>query len=120
MNLEIKKLDNGIIEIEMNGRLDLQGGLEIEAQFKQHSETEKGAILVDMTNVDFISSNGMRLLISNAKALSKQGGKMVLFNPVKLVKSALETAGFNQLIPIHDDYQTACTDLLDPLSTNSP
>ena len=120
MNLEIKTLDNGIIAIEMNGRLDLQGGLDIEAQFKQHSETEKAGILVDMSNVDFISSNGMRLLISNAKALSKQGGKMVLYNPVKLVKSALETAGFNQLIPIHDDYQSACSDLLETMSTHSP
>ncbi len=119
MNLEIKTLDNGLIEIEMNGRLDLQGGLDIEAEFKQHSETEKAGILVDMSNVDFISSNGMRLLISNAKALAKQGGKMVLYHPVDLVQNALETAGFNQLIPIHHDYQSACSDLLDSLSANS-
>lgn len=119
MNLEIKTLDNGIVAIEMIGRLDLQGGLDIEAQFRKHSETEKAGILVDMSNVDFISSNGMRLLISNAKSLSKQGGKMVLYNPVNLVKSALETAGFNQLIPIHDDYQSACADLLEALSADS-
>lgn len=119
MNLEIKTLDNGLIEIEMIGRLDLQGGLDIEAEFRQHAETEKAGILVDMSNVDFISSNGMRLLISNAKELAKQGGKMVLYHPVDLVQNALETAGFNQLIPIYHDYQSACSDLLDSLSASS-
>ena len=50
-------------------------------------------------------------MISNAKALTKRGGKMVLFNPSPLVRGALETAGLDHLIPKLNDYQNACEDL---------
>jgi len=50
----------------------------------------------------------MRLLLSNARAQSQRGGLMVLYNPQPLVKDALVTAGFEQLIPMYDDFDKAC------------
>ena len=79
---------------------------------------QKAGVMVDLTNVDFIASIGMRLLILNANELAKRGGKIVLFNPTPLVKGALKTAEFDQLIPIFDDYQSACEDLTTALRTS--
>ena len=112
MKLEIKKLDNGIKHIELTGRMDLGRSILVDDQFTSHAIDQKSGVLVDMTNVNFIASIGMRLLISNAKELSKNGGKLVLFNPSPLVSEAMKTAGFDQLISVFDDYQSACEDLL--------
>ena len=111
MKLEIKTLDNGIKQIELSGRLDLAGSILVDDQFTSHVVSQKVGVLVDLSNVDFIASIGMRLIISNAKELASRGGKIVLFNPTPLVKGALKTAGFDQLISIFDDYQSAYDDL---------
>ncbi len=118
MNLEIKTLDQNIKEIKLTGRLDMQGALAVDSQFTSHTSTQKAGVLVDLSGVEFIASIGMRLLLTNAKALSKRGGKMILLNPTTLVRDALLTAGFEQLIPIFDDYQMAFSELSAALRTD--
>jgi anti-sigma B factor antagonist len=62
---------------------------------------------VDLSEVNFIASIGMRTLISSAKAQAKRGGKIVLFNAQPMVREALETAGVNQVVPLFDDLNSA-------------
>jgi anti-anti-sigma factor len=111
MNLEISTLDDGIKRVNLVGRLDMQGTAEIEDTFLIQTATKKQAVLVDVSGVEFIASIGMRMLLSNAKALVRREGKMVLLNPVPIVKDALKTAGIDELIPVYDDFDAACADL---------
>ncbi len=115
MKLEITTLDNGIKHVELTGRLDLGGSVLVDDQFTSRTIDQKSGVLVDMTNVSFMASVGMRLIISNAKELSEHGGKLVLFNPTPLVREVMATAGFDQLISIYDDFQTACEELLESM-----
>jgi anti-sigma B factor antagonist len=112
MKVEIKVLDNGIKQIILIGRLDIQGTGEVENTFTFQSAVEKAAILVDMSQVDFIASVGMRIFVSNAKALGRRGGKMVIFNPQPLVREVLEKVGINVLVPIYTDFDEACAALM--------
>jgi anti-anti-sigma factor len=111
MKIETKVLDNDIKQITLAGRLDIQGTAAVENSFTYYSATEKAAVLVDMSQVDFISSTGMRMLVSNAKALARRGGKMVVLNPQPLIQEALQTAGIDALTPIYNDFEEACTAL---------
>lgn len=111
MKLEVVQLDNGIKQIKLNGRLDIPGTNEIENSFTAHVASKKAAVLIDMTGVEFIASFGMRILLSNAKALAGRGGKMVLYKPSPMVKEALTVAGINELVPIYDDFDAACAAL---------
>lgn len=108
MRIEHRVLDNGVTLITLDGRLDMQGTQEIDLRFTALTATSKAAIVVDLSQVGFIASIGMRTLLSNAKALGKRGGKMVLYNPVPLVRETLATAGIDALIPMYDDYDQAC------------
>jgi anti-anti-sigma factor len=48
-------------------------------------------VIVDLSGVDFLASMGVRLLLSNAKALGSRGGKMVIErNPPKRVNLSLD------------------------------
>ena len=109
-------LENGIKQISLSGRLDIQGSAAIDTPFTIHSASEKASVLVDMTEVEFISSMGIRLLLSNAKAQVRRGGQLVLYNPQPMVKDVLVSAGIDELIPIFDDYDAACTQLLATMS----
>ncbi|NJN95335.1 MAG: STAS domain-containing protein [Anaerolineales bacterium] len=111
MMLEVIELENGIKQIMLNGRLDIPGTNEIENSFTAQTASKKQVVLVDMAGVEFITSYGMRILVSNAKSLARRGGKMVLYKPLPSVKDVLVMAGIGEIIPIYDDFDAACADL---------
>lgn len=77
-------MDGGITRINLSGRLDVQGRQDIDMKFTSMTATRKAAVLIDMSEADFIASIGIRTRVSSAKALAKRGGKMVLLNPCLL------------------------------------
>lgn len=116
MNIEMSKLDNGIKQINLTGRLDMKGTAQIESTFTIYAATEKAPVLVDMSGVEFIASIGMRMLVMEAKALARRGGKMALLNPTELVAEALRMAGIDELIPIFDDFEAASAHLFEAVA----
>ncbi len=112
MKLEIADLPSGIKQITLTGRLDIEGANKIDDKFAFAVTTEKVPVLVDLSSVEFIASIGMRLLVMNAKSLKNRGSKLVLYKPQPLVSEALTTAGIDLLIPVHEDFASACDDLL--------
>ena len=55
-----------------------------------------------MAAVPFMSSIGIRALLMNAKAVKNRGGRLVLLNPDRNVRSVLESSAIDQLIPLCD------------------
>jgi anti-anti-sigma factor len=99
MKIESESLDNGVVKINLAGRMDVQGTQEIDLKFNGYTATQR-AVIVDMSAVDFLSSIGIRTLLLAAKAILHRGGKMVLFNPDATVTNILKMAGIDTMIPI--------------------
>jgi anti-anti-sigma factor len=90
--------------IVLSGRLDSRGTDEIAAQFASLSTAEKRRVVVDLTGVNFLASIGIRALISNAKALQRNGGRMVLLvGGDSPVSKTLEATAVDTLIPMFAD-----------------
>lgn len=111
MQIESETLDNGIVKIILNGRLDMMGNQDIEMKFTALTATEKARVLVDMTDVEFIASIGIRTLISTAKAQANRGGKIILCSLQPLVKGVLTTSGVDSIIDVSDDCEAAISEL---------
>jgi anti-anti-sigma factor len=107
MRLESEMLDDDILKITLDGRLDVEGTQAIDMKFTALAATKKAAVLVDMTNVSFLASIGMRTLLTCAKAASNRGGKLVLLKPQPMVKEVMDRTGVASLIPVYDDLQAA-------------
>ena len=116
MEITTSILENGVKLIVLDGRLDLPGVMGIELKFTAAAASEKAGVVVDLAQVPFLASIGIRMLLSSAKAVQKRGGKMVLLNPTPLVSDMLSTSGISTLIPIYTDLDAACTHVLDDLS----
>lgn len=99
MTLTSVDLDNGIRLITLEGRLDIAGTAEIDVKFNAYVAGDKTGVLVDLSKVDFISSIGIRTLLSAAKGRKNKGGLMVLCAARPLVARVIETAGLGALIP---------------------
>lgn len=100
MNIIEEQLDAGVFKINLSGRMDIAGVGQIETKFAGMTASPRMSIVVDMSEVPYMSSIGIRALLMNAKAVSRRGGKFVLLSPQPDVKMVLETSGIDQLISI--------------------
>jgi anti-anti-sigma factor len=107
MELEIKNQSDQITHVALRGRLDTAGVGEIELKFTSHTVPRGKSLLLDMSEVTFLSSLGLRMLLTVAKALGRRGAKTVLLSPQPAVREILSLSGFDQLMPVDNDEGTA-------------
>jgi anti-sigma B factor antagonist len=112
MELQFNTMDNGIRLIKLTGKMDITGTGEIETKFTGCCAGDKVRVVVDLSEVDFLASIGIRLLKLTAKSLAKRSGKMVLINPIPEVQNVLEVAGIPAIIPVYSQLESAETVLL--------
>ena len=112
MELKYSELENSIGLIKLIGKLDIVGVGEIETKFAGYCAGDKVRMVVDLSEVDFLASIGIRLLILTAKAVASRGGKMVIINPIPEVQSVLEITGIPAIIPIYSHLESAETILM--------
>lgn len=108
MNPDVAELETGITKVTLSGRLDIEGALKIDNEFNTIVEDKK-KVVVDLSEVAFIASLGIRTLITGAKATANHGGKMVLLNPQPNVERVLRTSRVDTVIPIIEDFKTIDT-----------
>jgi anti-anti-sigma factor len=116
MAFDLSTLEGGVKLAKLTGRLDMQATNEMGDQFALVVGSNKGSAIVDLSEVTFLASIGMRMLISAARALNHRGYKLVLLSPIPEVKEALVVAGFDELIPICDDIEAARALIKEPVA----
>ena len=88
--------------ILISGRLDTAGTNSIASQLIELAGGPKKAVVVDLSQVQFLASIGLGALVSSAKSVKARGGKMALVvekgSPVMM---SLEASGVDQLIPVY-------------------
>jgi len=107
MNLEYSELEDGVRLIKLSGKLDIEGTNLVEPQFALHCQGENVFVLVDLSQVTYLSSIGIPMLINNARAITKHGGRLALVNPQPNVKSILDITGVLHMVRIYKDIETA-------------
>jgi len=112
MELHYSELENDIRVIKLVGELDITGVGAIETKFAGYCAGENARVLVDLSDVTFLASIGIRLLTLTAKSVASRGGRMVLLHPTPDVRSVLEITGIPAIIPMYDGLESAETVLL--------
>jgi anti-anti-sigma factor len=107
MRLKTISEEDSIHQVALVGRLDVQGVNDIQYEFQRETTLLPKPTVVDLSQVTYIASLGIGMLVSAAKHLERHGVKMVLLNPPHLVRKAIETSCLNRVIPIADDKTTA-------------
>jgi anti-anti-sigma factor len=82
------------------GHLDAATAAAHEKSIKELLVGEVSSIAIDLSEVDFLSSAGLRVLLAAAKAAQTKGGKVVLISPRPAVLEVLEITGFDKFIQI--------------------
>jgi anti-anti-sigma factor len=107
MDMTILGRTDDITHIALSGRLDTNASEEIEDDFSQAIAAREQPAIIDLSQVDFMASRGIGLLLGSSKRLRKSGYKLVLLNPQQLVDSSLRTARMEIVMPIAYDFDEA-------------
>jgi anti-anti-sigma factor len=91
MILSTEAIDGGITRVVLDGRLDIQGAAAIDLRMNVLAGSSK-FLLIDLCNVSFLGSMGLRSLVVPAQAVHRRGGKVALFGPVPMVEEVLKAS----------------------------
>jgi len=89
------------------GRLDAYNSSEIETKLNALIDAAKIKLVVSLKELDYISSSGLRVLLTTLKKVRKQHGDICLACLKSNVREVFDTAGFSQLFIITDDEEAA-------------
>ena len=97
--MNMTKPQNGTeLTIALEGRLDTTTAPELEQALKQDLEGAT-ALTLDFSRLDYISSAGLRVLLSAHKAMSRKGG-MKVTHVNEIVNEVFEVTGFSDILTI--------------------
>ena len=97
--MTINKIANGTsLTIALEGRLDTTTAPDLEKELKNSLDGVTELIL-DLEKLDYISSAGLRVLLSAQKIMNKQGGMKVI-HVNDMVNEVFEVTGFSDILNI--------------------
>lgn len=107
MNIsEIEMQLEGVWVLCLSGKLDPVGGPELEKFCSGRLSPEKGHLVLDMEAVTYVSSAGLRSILSLVKSLEGLGGSMTLCGLQPMVAKVIGYAcfdGFLNIFPSRDE-----------------
>jgi anti-sigma B factor antagonist len=96
-----------ITVVALAGRFDAQSSGQVDLSLQSRFQDGVKKLVVDMARVEYVSSAGLRVLLSAAKKSNAQGGRLVLCGLQPYVLEVFEVAGFTSIFQITPDASAA-------------
>lgn len=109
MSLEVIE-DQGVTVIRLRKTLDMATSPALEAKFKELIASGVTRVVVNLAAVDFVTSAGLRILITASKKLNELGGALRICGLKDQVRLVFEISGITTLLHTHAEEQSAVAD----------
>ena len=106
MNVEASREGTNLV-LKAEGRVDGTNASEFQDAMKTEINEADRAVVLDLQDLTYISSAGLRVVLLIAKDLQRQGAKMAACSLSEPVKEVFVISGFDKIIPIHDSQDAA-------------
>ena len=93
-----KTLNGNELTIALEGRLDTTTAPELESELKGSLDNIT-ALVLDFAKLEYISSAGLRVLLSTQKIMNRQG-EMKITNVSEIIMEIFEVTGFVDILTI--------------------
>ena len=109
MSMEIVKngeQDNCVL-VAVKGRIDAVTAPEFDKQVGEWVDADTSDFIVDLSELDYISSAGLRSILGVAKRLRGNERELTLCSLKDTVREVFDISGFRSIIPIFDSVEAA-------------
>lgn len=113
LSMNIQETKKGQVSIlSVTGRLDSMSSQDFEKRLSSLIDGGNVFVALECAKLDYVSSAGLRAILSAAKRAKQAKGKLTLGSPSQQVSEILDIAGFASILPIFktiDEAVNACT-----------
>lgn len=95
--------ENNVMVLEIKGEVDASTAQEMGKSLKGHLAQGQQRIVIDLSEMTFISSPGIRELLYTHREAQQLGGELRIAAPTDRVRRILEISGVNLLIKISEE-----------------
>ncbi len=95
--------------IALAGEIDLHESPHVRESITPLIEKKEPKVLIDLTQVSYIDSSGLAVLIDAMQRVQSYGGKLALYGIGKSVRTIFEIARLDQVFQIFPDKASAAT-----------
>lgn len=100
-----------VIVVHIGGRLDAASSPQLEKQINSVIDAGQFKLVLDCAELDYLSSAGMRLMLSAFKRLKSLEGKLVVCNLKDDVMEVIKMAGFNHVLEFYSSVEESIAHL---------
>ena len=93
----IKSINENVCDIKLVGRLDTTTAPDLENEIKNSLTDEIKELTIDLEQLDYISSAGLRVLLFAQKTVNSFDGKMMVKNVKPEIMEVFEITGFTDI-----------------------
>lgn len=97
--------------IDMSGELISQTSGDAYDEMVRIAKSGVAKVVLNLDKLDYLSSAGLRVILTAAKLLKSSSGEMIICNANGVVKEVLESSGFNSLVDMYDTESDAVSKL---------
>jgi anti-anti-sigma factor len=102
--------EKGVSVFTLEGRIDSQGAISLDAALQAAVSAGKHKMVLDMAEVNYISSAGLRTLADVSTKNAEKGGDLKLVALQRKVLRVFRIIGFDKLFAIYDTLEAAIAD----------
>ena len=102
MSKTIFEKQGSVLNIKPENRLDTTTAPVLEAELKEHLDGVQ-EIIMDFTNVEYISSGGLRVLLTTEQKMEDRGGRLKLIHVNELILEVFSLVGFMDIVEVEQD-----------------
>lgn len=106
VNIQSTQYDSGVV-LKVAGRMDAVHATAFEEECKAWVSKGTGTLIVDLSELTYISSLGLRSFVVVGKLQQETGGDFRLCCLTGLVKQVFEITRLNSVFPIHESVEAA-------------
>jgi anti-anti-sigma factor len=100
--------------LRVSGRVDFESALDFEQQINSMIQQDGDCFIIELSEVELLSSAGLRVLLSTAKRVSHRDASLGLAAPSQVVRQVFEISHFNLLFKIFPSVAEAIAALKAP------
>ena len=91
----------------VTGRVDSATAPELESKLRELVDSDKNQIVLDLKDVEYMSSAGLRAMVSTLKAVKRTNGDLRIASPSPRVEEVLRLAGLTSIFSIYSTQEEA-------------
>jgi anti-sigma B factor antagonist len=99
--------DRGLTKLKLSGRLDASTVSQLERALADAQLAGAHTLVIDMSDLTYVSSSGLRVLLSARSAIRKRNGDIFLCALGRNVREVFDMVGFSAVFSIFDTQEQA-------------